>query len=421
MGKPTFRIDAPSKHAITFTTGNRASKSTLSGCLSIKGLLKTNFSQSEIHVYLVRAARWDPAACASSNTRRRFPGILGSSKPRDKLSLANAEKLVQFSTHITVAPTGSESRKAKCDFSLAIPYYLPPTTTFPSTDISYALVAECTTPDGRVLQTSQELQILRHNTDCIRLQPSLTVTYPESPLAVRVTFPQPLPDSKTAIPATLCLEGLSLPSKSCMRATETRWMVAREIQWEVEEKATVISGFPDNTGHLAMHATARSEQKRKISHGRQKLKLKYPFTRPGNTPVTMLGDTSMGIPVDVRIPKAVDLGGGTALTVAGGHVLHSVSCSEPSDVSDPGVRFALHVEYTLHIWLRMGEDIFDKATGDLVNRKMDEMAYTVRCPLRIREGTETETETNGLNEPLLVVPPAYDVAVDAAPAYDAVQ
>jgi hypothetical protein len=414
MGKPTFRIDAPSKHAITFTTGNRASESTLSGCLSIKSLFKTNFSQCEIHVYLVRAARWDSVACASSDTRRRFSRILGSSKPSDTLSLANAEKLVQFSTHITV---GSESRKAKCDFSLAIPHYLPPTTALPSTDILYALVAECTTSDGRVLQTSQELQIFRHNTDCIRLQPSLTVTYPESPLAVRVTFAQPLPDSKTAIPATLCLEGLSLPRKSSMRVTETRWMVAREIQWEVEEKATVISGFPDNTGHLAMHATARSEQKRKISHGRQKLKLKYPFVRPGNTPITMFGETSMGIPVDVRIPKGVDLGGGTALTVAGGHVLHSVLCTEPCDASTSGIRFALHVEYTLHIWLRMGEDIFDKATGDLVNRKMDEMAYTVRCPLRICEGAET----NSLDEPLPAVPPVYEIAAEALPTYDAVQ
>jgi hypothetical protein len=195
-------------------------------------------------------------------------------------------------------------------------------------------------------------------------------------------------------------------------------MVAREIQWEVEEKATVVSGFPDNTGHLAMHTTARSERKRKICHGKEKLKLKYPFTRPGNTPITMFGETSMGIPVDVKIPKGIDLAGGTTLTVAGGHVLHSVLCSEPSNASTPGVRFALHVEYTLHIWLRMGEDIFDKATGDLVNRKMDEMAYTVVCPLKPLYGS---AEVDSLDEPLPVVPPAYEIATQALPAYDVIQ
>ena len=194
-------------------------------------------------------------------------------------------------------------------------------------------------------------------------------------------------------------------------------MVAREIQWELEEKATVVSGFPDNTGHLAMHTATRSERKRKICSGKEKLKLKYPFTRPGNTPVTMLGEASMGIPVDVKIPKGIDLAGGTTLTVAGGHVLHSVLNSEPSDASTSGSRFALHAELTLHIWLRMGEDIFDKATGDLINRKMDEMAYTVVCPLKTLHGTEVED----LDDPLPAVPPAYDAATEALPAYDAAQ
>jgi hypothetical protein len=188
---------------------------------------------------------------------------------------------------------------------------------------------------------------------------------------------------------------------------ETRWLVPREIRWEFEETAVLITGFPDTTGNLSMATTQRALKKRKLSTGKEKLKLNYPFSRKGNTPIRVLPDGSgMEIPFFVTAPNCISLSGSTVLSVAGGHILHTVLCSEPSsNPALPRKRFAVYLEYKLHIWLRIGEDVFDEASGGLVNRKMDEMAYTILCPLSKQSAAQSQDD--GV-EPSSLIPPSYD-------------
>ena len=337
-------------------------------------------------------------------------GFMGSQKEqqRDRFDYETAEKL--YGCLISPPQGVAGSKSAKCDFDLPIPSYLPATAALPSVDTSYAVFATCVLPNGKVSQTSQDLRIIRENAEPIRLEPSRIVPFPETSFAVQASFDPPDLGSKhITVPTTLQLYGLNLPITNSMRITETRWLIPREIKWEFEETAVIITGFPDATGHLPMSTAQRVLKKRKLAIGKEKLKLKYPFMRPGNTYIRMLSDnTGMEIPFNVTAPKDISLGDSTALSVAGGHILHTVLSSEaPVDPSLPQKRFAVYLEYKLHVWLRIGEDVFDEASGDLVNRKMDEMAYTVLCPLTTLQSAHGQ-QVGRDEEPAPMIPPSYD-------------
>jgi hypothetical protein len=194
-----------------------------------------------------------------------------------------------------------------------------------------------------------------------------------------------------------------------MRFTETRWLVPREIRWVLEETAVIVTGCPDATGHLPMSGAQRILKRRKLATGREKLKLRYPFTRPGNTPISMHSDSSgFSVPLTVSGPRDISLDASTALSVAEGHILHTILDESNSDLNQLQRRFAVYLECELHIWLRIGEDVFDEASGNLVNRKMDEMAYTIVCPLTTSRIVTGQQDRDGQDEPVPVIPPSYN-------------
>lgn len=409
MGKAKLALQVPADHIITIPVDG-ASAPFLHGTLSFSNVPP----QCDIQITLARVGRLKRGKETKNDTASKKLmselGFMGSQKEqkREQFDYEAAEKLCGCS--ISPPPGISGSKSTKCDFDLSIPSYLPATAALPSVDISYAIFATCTLPNGKVSQTSQDLRILRETAEPIHLEPSRTVSFPDTSFAVRASFGLPSFNSKnTTISTTLQLNGLNLPITSSMRVTETRWLVPREIQWDLEETAVIVTGCPDATGHLPMSTAQRVLQKRKLATGKEKLKLKYPFTRLGNTPIAMLPDNSgMSIPFTVSAPKDISLGDSTALAVAGGHVLHTVLDEAASSSNGLQKRFAVYLEYKLHIWLRIGEDVFDEASGDLVNRKMDEMAYTVVCPLTTSQPTTGQQDGEGQDEPAPMIPPSYD-------------
>jgi hypothetical protein len=409
MGKPKLSLHAPTDHTISFTSTASPADSCFSGQLSFSNVPP----DCDIRVTLARVGRLKQRREAKSDTASksllRELGFMGTQKEqkREPFDYSSTEKL--SGCLISPSKITSGSKVIKCGFRLLIPSYLPATAALPSVEISYAIFATCVLPNGKTLHASQDLRILRKSAEPIRLEPSRKVSFPESPLAVRASFDTPEVGTKDIIvPTTLKLQGLSLSSTTSMRVNETRWLVPREIKWDFEETAVLVTGFPDGTGHLPMSTAQRVIKKRRLATGTEKLKLKYPFTRPGNTTVRMLeDDIGMEIPFSISAPTTTGLGDSTALSVAGSHILHTVLASESNtDAEGPQKRFAVYLEYKVHIWLRIGEDVFDEASGDLVNRKMDEMAYTVLCPLT----TQTQTQQSDVQdeEPPLVVPPRYD-------------
>ncbi|KAF2995225.1 hypothetical protein E8E13_002247 [Curvularia kusanoi] len=337
-------------------------------------------------------------------------GFTGSAKEqkREQLDYETAEKLCGVT--ITPSHAGATSKTVKCDFSLLIPSYLPATVALPSVEVSYAVFATCNLPNGKIVQASQDLHIIREAAKPLHLEPSRTVSFPETTFAVRASFDTPKSGAKnTSIPTTLQLNGLKLPINDSMRTTETRWLVPREIKWELEETAVLITGVPDATGHIPMSSAHRALKKRTLATGKEKLKLRFPFTRPGNTPITLLPETNgMQVALPISAPATTALGDTTALAVAGGHILHTIQQSPSPHTQGPCQRFAVYLEYKLHLWLRIGEDVFDEASGDLVNRKMDEMAYTVVCPLAPTQNDSPRAQDTEDGEPAPLIPPSYD-------------
>lgn len=406
MGKPKVVLQVPADHTIVIPADG-ASDSLLRGTLSFSNVPP----QCVVDITLARVGRLEKARETNNDTASKKLlselGFMGLQKEKEckQFNYFLAEKLC--GCYISSPPGTTTSRTTKCDFDLTIPGYLPATIDLPSVGISYAILATCTLPNGKISQTSQDLRIIRETTEPLRLEPSRTVSFPETTFAVRTTFGTPSFELKdTTIPTTLQLNGLNLPITSSMRVTETRWLVPREIRWDLEETAIIVTGCPDATGHLPMSIAQRVLAKRQIAAGREKLKLKYPFTRPGNTPIMMHADKSgLSIPFTISAPKNVSLGDSTALAVAGGHILHTILDTTAQDPNGLQERFAVYLEYKLHVWLRIGEDVFDEASGDLVNRKMDEMAYTVVCPLAQQLAL---TEQNSDDELAPIIPPSYD-------------
>ncbi|KAJ4362681.1 hypothetical protein N0V95_001389 [Ascochyta clinopodiicola] len=411
MGKPKLSLDAPADHVISFTYNEGSSDSLLCGQLSFSNIPV----QCDIHITLARVGRLKQGKDANGETgSKHFIRELGFTGPRkdqnhDQFDYESAEKL--SNCLINPPQTTSGSKTIKCGFKLPVPSYLPATAALPSVEISYAIFATCDLSNGTTVQCRKDLHIIRKSTEPLRLEPSRKVSFPESTLAVRASFDAPdLGTKNITIPTKLQLHGLGIPSTSSMRINETRWLVPREIKWELEETAVLITGAPDDTGHIPMSTAQRTLRKRNLAIGTKKLKLKYPFTRPGNSTIRMLQDnTGIEIPFPIHTPKTTQLGDTTALAVAGSHILHTVLCSDSSaDPTRPKERFALYLEYKLHMWLRIGEDVFDEASGDLVNRKMDEMAYTVLCPLTTQHAVLAQQGDELEEDPLPVVPPRYE-------------
>jgi hypothetical protein len=416
MGKPKLALQVPADHTIIIPADGASNPLSggLHGTLSFSNVP----SQCDIQVTLARVGRLktnkETKNDAASKKLLSELGFMGSQKEqkRKQFDYTLAEKLCGCS--ISPPQVGSTSKTTKYDFDLQVPDYLPATVALPSVDISYAIFAICTLPNGKVSQISQDIRIIRKFAEPIRLEPSRTVSFPETTFAVRASFGLPSFNLKnTTITTTLQLNGLNLPITSSMRLTEIRWLVPREIHWNLEETVVIVTGCPDTTGHLPMSTAQRVVKKRRIATGKERLKLEYPFTRPRNTPVMMHADGSgLSLSFMISAPKDISLGDSTALAVAGGHILHTVLDSSADDPNGLQKRFAVYLEYKLHAWLRIGEDVFDEASGDLVNRKVDEMAYTIVCPLKQQI---TRPQQCDEDEPPPLVPPSYDGAWEQPP------
>jgi hypothetical protein len=187
-------------------------------------------------------------------------------------------------------------------------------------------------------------------------------------------------------------------------------MTPRTIQWELEEKAIVISGPSTDGNMLAMSDTIRSEQARIISKGKYQPVLHYPFKTVAGTEA----ESEVDIQFNAHIPKDTELPDAGKLTIFSDRLVHTVSCSNPGPDSaarrEPGARFAVHVEHSLRICIHMGEDTFHKMTESLVHRRPAQFAYTVVVPLKVVQ----ETSSGGDSEWVTGLP-TYEAAVDSRP------
>lgn len=357
-------------------------------------------------VFLIRVAR---LGRNEFNTHRQSStgplGFLGFKSRQDLQNFKSAEtisKVALDSVLDTVDGTCSSSNS----FKLLVPSNLPPTTVTANAQIQYAIVAQTTLPDGTTVLAGSPLLISTQSLMPFQLHTSPLTTFPESTVSMQVTFAKQSSGSKS-IPATVHLGGLEVPAGtnltstlgvSWVRDTEIRWMAPRQVRWEIEEVKTTVQGQSQTPGvdSVPTSSSIRSCSRQIISKGKCQPTVQFAFNKPTHAP----RDVDLQFPLDIEIPDHVDIACAPELHIEGNSISNTVAYAD--DLS----RFAICVEYRLRLYVEMGEDTFDKKSGNLVHRKAAQSMYATSFDLK-RQGNNSERYLCGLD----LVPPTYDDAI----------
>ncbi|KAH7386903.1 hypothetical protein DE146DRAFT_635676 [Phaeosphaeria sp. MPI-PUGE-AT-0046c] len=223
--RPQLLFDAPSELTIFHSSDGVTHESTLSAELSCAHISALNTSSITVQISLLRLGTFKSSDHA---TRKSAPfpflRLRKSHTPRHGFDKADTV----FSTALTLSC--GDFGKASQRFAFTLPSDLPPTTTFPTFEIAYSLLATSTLPWGQVLHTSQSVQISRRAVEPPAMQPT-PPAYSHSALALCVSFARPKARG-SELCATLHLCGV-----------DARVLLA--IEWEVEERAIITSSNTD--------------------------------------------------------------------------------------------------------------------------------------------------------------------------------
>ncbi|KAF2802271.1 uncharacterized protein BDZ99DRAFT_207447 [Mytilinidion resinicola] len=384
MKKPTPKLDAPSE---VFTADDDGYNTCLSGQISVSlSCPLPSTSPSHINVFLIRIGQLKTITKVVNGLIPRNPlCFLQFKKKSDWRKFAEAEKLVEHSIH--AAPTKAHlhsdgSTGGTWNFNLSIPPHLPPTTNIPLAAISYALVAEMTTADGRSIWAGQELRVLRQRVVNPSLRQCSVVTFPQSSVIVDIRFSEPVLGPRVTIPTTVGLNGLKVVTGH----VETKREILREIRWEVQETGVLLFGETDGLERVPASNTSRSEYTHTISRGRGKPISRCSSEKPANR---RMGSAEVEESFDVFLPKQTDLTNDTDASQTGVPHAHPVLCSglQPSRESTASLKqwFTVQVQHKVQVRFYVGEDTFDIGTGKLVERQDVQRIYTVTCPIVMQE------------------------------------
>jgi hypothetical protein len=364
--KRILKVRAPIEHTICFD-GDWTAQSEITGTIVCNTNDFTNLTG--MRVFLVRSGSIHLAELPAS--RLTFLKYLTS---QDNTNLGAGEKLVEGVVTSTRSLEGDKLEQY--DFTISIPTSLPPT----SQHITYQLLIEAALPRDEVVQTTQNIRIARRTNAPLQLRSSPSVSFPESSLKAKVIFEhREESPNNTHIPATIELSGIEFPPNLAGRRSDTKWLMPREIKWAIEETTVIFSGQPDETGNLPIASATRKESAARISCGSAKLRFKCPFSTPKGHEQEKSGGV-LRIPIMLSVPDNSELRANPKLSITGDHLSDTILVtSPPCGVEEE--RFALLMEYKLRLWIRVGENIYDRVTGSLVDRKPNETAYVVNCDL----------------------------------------
>jgi hypothetical protein len=363
--KPCLVLKAPDELTI-FHDGRSGHVSNLSGQVSGTHM-QSLVTSIDAHVHLLRIGRFKNETYTGSdqNCERRLKFF----RPTSQVNWADfecAEKVLSCPIHLALDP---KSRKASCGFQLKVPAHLPPTTAFPSIEISYAVIVSATSPCGQILRSGQLLRISRRSVEPIALQ-STPIAHSQSPLALQVSFEAPKPRVRS-VAATLHLRGLSgIPLYSSQASLaideEMTRIVPQMIQWEVEEKAIILER-PANETNLS--PIRRFETVRIVKRGIHRSVVSF----PPQTTRDIRPDFDANIPFRIDMPEDVDFPSPPVAT----ECLLDVWSSKHS--RGEKARFALYTEHNLQIRFQMCEDL---ARSSERHGKPIWYTYTTLLPLR---------------------------------------
>ncbi|KGO67774.1 hypothetical protein PITC_048600 [Penicillium italicum] len=388
MPSLSFDLVAPSTHHVNSQCHEKREVSALAGhtVLSASSLLPlVNVIQINVQLIQVLTSTTD-----SKNTRRILcPATWNSTNKSPQPSSRIVRTLRDVSLPI-LSKDGVESSQErvifKSFFCLDIPTNIPATTKTPLGTITYAVEATVVTSKHGIITHRRPLKLIRQmvQTDPTKTQHHLY--FPTSTAIQGMTLSQkstPKSGPRISFTATIHTHWETTPAN---RETELRHLVVRELRWYAEEKVKIMSK-PISSDEK--YSICEQLSVRKLCDG--STKGYWGFTH--NPYVKQSQEQSVGvkggekpaicIPFDFTIPKRamvvddIDL---AAYDIDTDRAGHTPKCGLPGEFpfSSPGKMMkGITVHYQLKVELVVGEDVFHKGTGKLVERKM---LRTIVCP-----------------------------------------
>ena len=381
--------------------------SNLLGTVSCTSSQRSRAQIQHIRVSLVRLGQLkDDSPEVNRSYARLIPPFLRIGERRTRQDFENAEQITTQSFRPQPSQQG-DSNTCTSDFSLLIPAHLPPTTQHPQISISYALRAECICSDHQSYSVHRTLRVSQPIRSVVHVISPAVITFPESPLAVKVRFAELTPGAHMLIPTTLHLSGLRLtPERQC----ESRWLAPHKMKWEVRQTAIVISSVCVEGDRIPMADASRDESTHVIIHGEHDARGHMQRSRAKVAPSAALDRSQTSVSFGISIPTHTNIANAAPLHISDGYLEHTtLSCHKTDITTSYQERFAVHLEYSVQIDVHFFEDTIVTATGSLVKRKPSWLGYTIICPLKMSEQAASI-------RPITVLP-SYDLAADAPPAY----
>ncbi|KAF9890751.1 hypothetical protein FE257_005620 [Aspergillus nanangensis] len=269
-----------------------------------------------------------------------------------------------------------DNDKVILGFSFALPILsdIPSTTTTALGTVSYEITATSTTTNGSKVSAKQPVQILRRALpDYPRTAQHVRTFCGDQVTIVLDITPKESPgDSEFLYTAKLSLKKTVRPGP---RASEIRNLVVKELKWQVEETAQVVSRL-DHDGNYENNGNAipdKKESRRELCNSGK------------DGPWGANDEGTIQICFDVNIPKSTGVTEDINVDIK-----HDCLVPRASDECHPGTAMAeetvgMIANHQLRLDIIVGEDTFDQTTGKLVDRKSRWKSFSPRFPLPVYE------------------------------------
>ncbi|KAJ5182231.1 hypothetical protein N7449_012378 [Penicillium cf. viridicatum] len=387
---PSLNIDlvAPSTHHVNSQCHGMRDVSALAGHAVLSATSPGPLANvNRIHVRLIQVVI---STTDSKNTRRILCPSFCNPTNKSPQPGSRIERTLQ-DVSVPILPkeeveTSQERIISKYYFYLDIPTNIPATTKTPLGTITYAIEATAATSNHGITTHRQPLKLNRQMIQANPKQTQHHLYFPTSKAIQGMSLSQnstPRCGPRISFTATIYTHWETAPAN---RETELRHLVVRELRWNAEEIVKLMSKPSTLDGNYSI---CERQSVRKLCDGSTK-----EYWGPGRNPyIKQPHGQSVGgkggeksaicIPFDFTIPKQarvvddIDLAAYEIGTDRAGHTTQCGFLGELYFLSPGKMAKGITVHHQLRIELVMGEDVFHKGTGKLVERKL---LRTIVCP-----------------------------------------
>lgn len=387
---PSLNLDlvAPSTHHVNSQCHENREVSALAGHVVLSACsFSPLVNMTQIRVQLIQAVT---STTDSKNSRRTLCPSIWNSTNKSPRPGSRIERTLRGISLPILSKEGVEISQgrtiSKFYFYLDIPMNIPATTKTPLGTITYAIEAIVATLNNGIITHRQPLKLNRQMIQADPKQTQHRLYFPTSNAIQGMSLLQnstPRSGPRISFTATIHTHWETAPAN---REAELRHLVVRELRWHAEEIVKMMSK-PSSLDEK--YSICEQQTVRKLCEGSTKgywgFSLNPYVKQPHEQNVGGKGGEkpAICIPFDFTIPKRamvmddIDL---AAYDIRADRDGHNPECCLPEECyfSSPGkMTKGITVHHQLKIELIMGEDVFHKCTGKLVERRL---LRTIICP-----------------------------------------